>query len=143
MQVSRCVGCINKLSRKNNPEPGIERGVEALADISRSTLCCHGNENRAPIANPPHPTNAQLDGTPTIPLTYIRVRAVVWECGEGETDRHRHKTAMTNIYRPILPRLRLTAIVMNWNCQRFVQQKADSCRWYKDEDESSMITRSD
>ena len=25
---------------------------------------------------------------PTIPPNYIRVRAVVWECGEGRTDRH-------------------------------------------------------
>jgi len=24
----------------------------------------------------------------TILLSYIRVRAVVWECGEGQTDRH-------------------------------------------------------
>ena len=24
---------------------------------------------------------------PTIPLSYIRVRAVVWECGDGEIDR--------------------------------------------------------
>jgi len=25
---------------------------------------------------------------PIIPPTYIRVRAVVWECGEGQRDRH-------------------------------------------------------
>jgi len=25
---------------------------------------------------------------PNIPPRYIRVRAVVWECGEGQTDRH-------------------------------------------------------
>ena len=31
-------------------KPGIER-VQALADISRSALCCHSNETRAPIAN--------------------------------------------------------------------------------------------
>ena len=42
-------------------EPGIDR-VQALADISRSALCCHINETRAPIANPPK--NAQLEGTP-------------------------------------------------------------------------------
>jgi len=64
-------------------QPGIER-VQALADISRSALCRHSNETRAPIANPP--ISAQLDGTPYIPSD-IRVRAV-WECGEGETDRH-------------------------------------------------------
>jgi len=42
------------------PEPDIER-VQALADISRSALCCHSNETRAPIANPPN--MAQLWGT--------------------------------------------------------------------------------
>ena len=59
-------------------QPGIER-VQALADISRSALCCHSNETRAPIAN--RPSGAQL-GPPTIPQSYIRVRAVMWECGE-------------------------------------------------------------
>ena len=34
-------------------QPGIER-VQALADISRSELCCHSNEIRATIANPPN-----------------------------------------------------------------------------------------
>jgi len=32
-------------------------------------------------------------GTPTIPPSYIRVRAVVWECGEGQTDRETHTDA--------------------------------------------------
>jgi len=32
-------------------KPGIQR-EQALADISRSALCCHSNETRAPIANP-------------------------------------------------------------------------------------------
>ena len=41
--------------------------------------------NRAPIANLPN--SAQIEGTPTILPTYIRVRVVVWECGEGQTDR--------------------------------------------------------
>jgi len=36
--------------------------VQALADISRSVLCCHGNETGAPIANSPN--SAQLEGTP-------------------------------------------------------------------------------
>jgi len=40
---------------------GIER-IQALADISHSVLCCHSNETRAPIANPPN--SAQLGGTP-------------------------------------------------------------------------------
>jgi len=67
-----------------NLKLGIER-VQALADISRSVLCCHSNETRAPITNPLN--SAQLEGTPSIPPTYIRVRAVVWECGKGQTDR--------------------------------------------------------
>ena len=46
---------------------------------------CHSNETRAPIANPPN--NAQLGAPPTIPQSYIRVRAVVQKCGEGQTDR--------------------------------------------------------
>jgi len=68
-------------------EPGIER-VHALADISRSALCCHSNEARAPIANPPSRT--QQEGTPTIPPSYILVRAVVWERGQGQTDTQTH-----------------------------------------------------
>ena len=32
-------------------KPPIEQ-VQALADISRSALCCHSNETRAPTANP-------------------------------------------------------------------------------------------
>jgi len=73
-------------------KPGIER-VEALADISRSALCCHSNETRAPIADSPN--SAQLEGTPAILPTYIWVRTVVWECGEGQTDT---QTAVSNIY---------------------------------------------
>jgi len=42
--------------------------------------------SRAPIANAPN--SAQLDDTPTIPPSYIRVRAVVWECGEEQPDTH-------------------------------------------------------
>jgi len=30
----------------------------------------------------------QLRGTPTIPPSYIRVCAVAWACGDGETDMH-------------------------------------------------------
>ena len=66
-------------------QPGIQR-VQALADTSRSALCCHSNETRAPIAN--QTNGAQLEGTPYHSPTYIRVGAVVWECGEGQSDRH-------------------------------------------------------
>jgi len=43
------------------------------------------NETGAPIANLPN--SAQLQGTPTIPPTYIRVLAV-WERGKRHTHRH-------------------------------------------------------
>ena len=33
------------------------------------------------------PNSAQLEGTPTIPPSYIRVCAVMWACGQGQTDR--------------------------------------------------------
>jgi len=42
-------------------KPGIER-VQALANISRSALCCHNNETSALIANPAN--SAQLQDTP-------------------------------------------------------------------------------
>ena len=78
-------------------KPCMER-VQALADISRSMLCCHSNDETRPlitITNPP--TSAQLEGTATIPPSYVRVRAAVWECGEGQTDRH---TDGRDQYRP-------------------------------------------
>ena len=66
----------------------------------RAMPCFHSNEIRAPIANPR--CSAQLGGTPTIPPSYIRVRAVVRECGKGQTDRqtdtHTHtQTCVTTI----------------------------------------------
>jgi len=60
--------------------------VQALTDISPLALCCHSNKTHAPTVNPPN--SAKLEGTPTIPPTYIQVHAVVWECGEGQTHRH-------------------------------------------------------
>jgi len=58
----------------------------------RAALCCHSNENRAPIANPPNST--QLGDTPTISPRYIRVRAVVWAYGRGQTDRQMRVTTI-------------------------------------------------
>jgi len=81
--------------------PGIER-VQGLTDILRSALCCHSNETRAPIANLP---NSAQRAPPTISPTYIWVRAVVWECGEGQTDTRTH-TRTCPIH--ISPRLCLT-----------------------------------
>jgi len=53
-------------------------------------------KTRAPIANPPN--SAQLEGTPCHSSSYNQVRVVVWECGEGQTDRHIDtQTAVANI----------------------------------------------
>ena len=55
---------------------------------------------RALIANPPN--SAQLGGTPpTIPPSYIRVRAVVWKCGEGQTHTHTHTHTHTYTQTPV------------------------------------------
>ena len=66
--------------------------VQALAGISRPAICCQSNETRVPIANPPN--SAHL-GYPYHSPSYIRVRAVVWECGERQTDT---QTAMTTVH---------------------------------------------
>jgi len=52
-------------------------------------LCCHSNATRARIANPPN--SAQLGGNLYHAPSYIRVRAVVWAYGRGQTDRHAHR----------------------------------------------------
>ena len=54
--------------RSLNRKPRIER-VQALVDISRSVLCCHSNETRAPIANPPN--SAQLDDPLPFPKLHL------------------------------------------------------------------------
>jgi len=60
-------------------------------------LCCHSNATRAPIANPPN--SAQLGAASTTPPIYIRVRAVVWAYGRGQTDTHTHtQTCVTTIH---------------------------------------------
>jgi len=82
--VTCTIDSISSLAGRQD-KPGIER-VQTLADISRSALCYHSNETRASIANPPN--SAELEVTPIILSSYIRVRAVVWECGEGQRDRH-------------------------------------------------------
>jgi len=57
-----------------NKTPRTQR-VQTLADISRSALCCHGNETRAPIVNPPN--NAQLRVPSTISPSCMQVRTVL------------------------------------------------------------------
>jgi len=92
-------------------EPDMER-VEALADISRSALCCHSNETLAPIANLPDST--QLVGT----ACHIRVRAVVWECDKGQADTQTDRqTRVTNIrFASVMPHAKRNEYVNNVNC---------------------------
>ena len=54
-------------------------------------LYCHSNETRAPIANSSNST--QLGAPPTIPPSYTRVRSVVWEWFERQTDTQTHRRA--------------------------------------------------
>jgi len=75
---------------------GIER-VQALADISRSALCCHSNETRAPIANPPN--SVQREGTRTTPHVTFPVR-IQLQCETAARDRQTGtQTAVTNTFR--------------------------------------------
>jgi len=59
-----------------------EDSMPASSNQAYICVCCHSNETRAPIANPSNSTQ--------LFTSYIRVRAVVWECGKGHTDRHTH-----------------------------------------------------
>jgi len=78
-----------------NIKPDIER-VQTLADIGCSALCCHSNETREPIANPPN--TAQLEGTPYHssklypgPCSSVRM----WR---GTDRRHTHTQTHTHTY---------------------------------------------
>jgi len=74
-------------NHNNNEQSGIER-VQTLADISRSALCCYSNETRAPIAQ-----SCTTNGHP-LPFPKLHWgRAVVWECGEGQTGTQSHRRA--------------------------------------------------
>ena len=73
-------------------EPGIER-VQALPDISHWSYV-------VTVMKPMHrlqicPIMHHNGAPPTIPPSYMRVRAVVWECGEGQThtERQTHRRA--------------------------------------------------
>ena len=77
--------------------------VEALADISCSALCCHSNETRAPIANPP---NSELEGTP-----YHSPKLHPEPCSSAVRDRYT-QTAVTTTH---FATLRLTRNVTTNN----------------------------
>jgi len=55
----------------------------------RFRCCCQSKETHLPSANAPN--GAQLEGTLYHSPTYIRVRAVLWECGEGQSDKQTHR----------------------------------------------------
>ena len=79
--------------RQGQDQSGIER-AQALTDISRSALCCHSNETGAPIANPPKLHN--YGARPTIPPSYLWVRARRAVCGDGQTDTKTHTYIQTD-----------------------------------------------
>ena len=107
------VYCDSLLFDGNSFKPAIER-VQALADISRSALCCHSNETRAPIANPPN--SAQLEGTPYHspklhpgPCSSMGMRRGTDTLTDRQTDTYSHRR-LWPIY--ISPRLSLTRSVI-------------------------------
>jgi len=69
-------------------------------------LRCYSNTMRAAITNPPN--SAQLEGIPTIPPSYIRIRAIVWTCGRRQTDT---QTQVSTIH--FAPSIRLTRNVIS------------------------------
>jgi len=93
-------------------QPGTER-IQALADISHSALCCHSNKICAPTANPPNSAQAQPEAPLPFPPSYIRVRAVVWECGEGPTDRQSH--THTHTHKRLWPIYISPWLCLTWN----------------------------
>ena len=62
------------------------RGMDASLELGFA-LCCHSNATRAPIATP---NSAQLGGSLYHAPSYIRIHAVVWAYGRGQTDTQTH-----------------------------------------------------
>jgi len=54
-----------------------------------------------------------MGAPPTIPPSYIWVRAVVWECGEGQTDTHTQTRVTTILYISHRLRLERNVIIIN------------------------------
>ena len=61
--------------------------VSAYSKVVYVDVCCHSNEAHAPIEKPPN--SAQLEDTPTIPQSYIRLHTVVWEYAARQTNTQR------------------------------------------------------
>ena len=52
-------------------------------------LCCHSNATRGPVQRLQiRPIVHNYGTSPTTSPSYIRVRAVVWACGRGQTETH-------------------------------------------------------
>jgi len=88
--------------------PGVER-VQALADISRSALCCHSNETHTPNPNLLNSRPARVQGTPYHSPNLHPGPGPCSSVGTGNAarDRETHRWPWP-LY--ISPRLRLT-----WN----------------------------
>jgi len=88
------------------PSPHIFYRLDALP-AAQPTVSKHWRH--VVIATKPKSTqHCTTRGTPTIPQSYIWVLAVVWSCGEGQTERHRRAWPMY-----ISPWLRLMRHVIN------------------------------
>jgi len=90
--------------------------VQALADISHSTLCCYSNETRAPIANAPN--IEQLEGTPYHfhklhpgPCSGVGMRRQT----DTQTDRHTQTDVTTTHFSSATPhaKCKYVYIVLN------------------------------
>jgi len=100
--------------------------MQALADISRSALYAFTMYKLTYVyfviaTKPVHRLQIRQIvhnqwAPPTMPQSYIRIRAVAWECGEGQTHRRRWP-----IY--ISPRLCLTRNVTR-------HRASTSTRWH-------------
>ena len=77
------------------PYPPDNHHISDDVYLREGGLCCHSNATRAPIANLPN--SAQLGGIPCHSPSYIRVPAIVWACGRGQTDRQT-QTRVTTIH---------------------------------------------
>jgi len=51
-------------------------------------VCCHIQQNLFTDCKSAQSCTTRGHAPITIPPSYFRVRVVVWECGEGQTDRH-------------------------------------------------------
>ena len=96
----------------------IELKTVSISSVSKSNLTLVRSAvyklSYLPIANPR--SSAQLGGTPYHSQSYIRVRSVVFACGEGQTHTQTNRLAWP-LY--ISRRLRLTRNVITETCHNY------------------------